>query len=392
MYFSHLSQVKSQFVGIVISDCVTSHLPSDFMNGRVKRVFANLAEEVDAILLINDAEPNIDQSFFYVTGLESGLFEGCFVILWPDGSLDLFSSKLEETSARSVFEGVRIFDKAADRERMLRESLKGVKRLGLNGAAITLRSLREIKKAVPEIEEVDVWKALERARLVKDDDEIARIREACKIASDVAEEIPDFLTTGMTEYEAAAEIAYRMQKKGATSPSFDPNASFGANSAEPHHVPTNRKLSRGDCALFDFGAKYRRYCSDITRTFFFGRPNEDLEEMYSIVLEAQKAAIRMMRAGVKAKDIDVCARSIIDATRFRGRFIHSIGHAIGLSVHDGGRIAAEESFALEENMILTVEPGIYVPGIGGIRIEDDVRITASGCELLTTAPKEMMVI
>ncbi|MDH7508126.1 MAG: Xaa-Pro peptidase family protein [Methanomassiliicoccales archaeon] len=362
------------------------------MNGRVKRVFANLVEEVDAILLINDAEPNIDQSFFYVTGLESGLFEGCFVILWPDGGLDLFSSKLEETSARSVLDNVRVFNKGADREQMLKDSLRGVKRLGINGAAITLRNFREIKKAVPGIEEVDVWKAIEKARLVKDSNEVERIRKACKIVSVVAEEIPHFLTEGITEYEAAAEIAYRMQKKGATSPSFDPNASFGANSAEPHHVPTDKKLSRGECALFDFGAKYRRYCSDITRTFFFGKPHPDLEEMYSIVLEAQDAAIRMMRAGARAKDIDACARDIIDATRFKGRFIHSIGHAIGLSVHDGGRIAAEDGFVLEENMVLTVEPGIYVPGIGGIRIEDDVLVTASGCELLTTAPKELMVI
>ncbi len=362
------------------------------MNPRVQRVYSNLTEEVDAIVLVNGIEPNLDLSFFYVTGAESGLFEECMAILWPDGSLELISSKLEETSASAVDAEIRIFENRAERERMLKNALKGVKRLGVNGAGISYKALQEIKRIIPRAHEVDVWKSVEKARIVKDEKEIMLIREACRIASEVADEIPDFLGLGMTETEAAAEISYRMQRKGASSPSFDPNASFGENSAEPHHTPGTRRLKRGDLALFDFGAKYKRYCSDITRTFPSGRVTKEVKEMYAAVLESQRVGIESIRAGVNGKEVDAAARMVIDRSRFKGKLIHSLGHGLGLSVHDGGRMAPEHDFLLEENCVLTVEPGIYVPGLGGIRIEDNVRVTVTGCEVLTSASREMRMI
>jgi len=359
------------------------------MNPRVKRVYSNLVEEVDAIVLINGTEPNLDLSFFYMTEAESGLFEECVTILWPDGSMELISSKLEETSAGAVEAKIKVFENRTERDRMLKNALKGVKRLGINGTGISYKAFKEIRRIIPSIHEIDVCKSIEKARLVKDEKEIGLIREACRIASEVAEEIPDFLEVGMTETEATAEISYRMQRKGANSPSFDPNASFGENSAEPHHTPGTRRLKPGDLALFDFGAKYKRYCSDITRTFPSGRVTKEVKEMYATVLESQRVGIESIRAGVNGKDVDAAARKVIDRSEFKGKLIHSLGHGLGLSVHDGGRMAPEYDFLLEENYVLTVEPGIYLPGIGGIRIEDNVRVTADGCEVLTSASREM---
>jgi Xaa-Pro dipeptidase len=360
-------------------------------DNRILRIFENVPDDIEAIVLMNDVDPNLDASFFYAGGMDSGLFEGCIEILWPDGRLDLFASILEETSARSSKAKVRVFAKGTEKDEMLIKALKGVKRIGINGAGLTCRSLDELKKGV-KAEFVDVWKSIEKTRIVKDADEIERLREACRIASVVGDEIPSFLKVGMAEFEAAAEVGYRMQKLGASSPAFPTDASFGANAAEPHHSPGSDRLKKGQTALFDFGALYRRYGSDVTRTYFMGSASKRQKEMYEIVRSAQQAGIDAIRAGVNGKDVDTAARKIIDASFFKGLFIHSLGHGIGLSVHDGGRMAQGMDLILKENMVLTVEPGVYVRGEGGVRIEDDIRVTRQGCELLTSASRELRVV
>jgi Xaa-Pro dipeptidase len=280
----------------------------------------------------------------------------------------------------------------AERAELMHTSLKGVKRLGINSLGITYHWVREIEAAAPGIELVDVERAVTSARLVKDRREIETMREACGIASRVADMMPELVRVGMAEYEAAAEIGYQMQKLGATSVAFETIAAFGAPSAEPHHSPGGGRLKEGDAALFDFGCKVRRYCSDITRTFLAGRADGRLVRMYEVVLEAQARAIDAVRAGVNGREVDAAARSYIDSTEFKGSLIHSTGHSLGINVHDGGRLAPTADLVLEENMVFTVEPGVYVPGVGGVRIEDDVVVTRNGCELLTTADKALRVI
>jgi len=327
-----------------------------------------------------------------VTGLESGVFEGCAALLWPDGSLDLVVSELEETTASHAEAEVSVFKTREQREEVLTELTKGVGTIGLNGAGLIYRNLLAISGLLPNARQMDVHQAIENARLIKDQMELERIREACRIASRVADAIPLFLREGMKEYEAAAEIACRMQRMGASSPSFTTLAAFGSHSAEPHYMGGEGTLRSGDPALLDFGALYHKYASDITRTFFAGEVSERWERVYEVVMEAREAALREMRTGADAELVDASARRVIDATEFKGRFIHSLGHGIGLSVHDGGRLSPRAEMQLKENMVLTVEPGIYLPGEGGIRIEDDVRITHDGYELLTDASRDLRVV
>jgi len=362
------------------------------MNSRVKKIFSELSDQVDVVLLMNDVEPNIDLSFFYVTGLDSGIFEGCAALLWQDGSLELLVSELEETTASQAGVSVTTFKTKKQREELLKETLKGAKTIGLNGAGLTYRNMLMIGDLLPEVRPVDVHPAIEAARLIKDQEELERIREACRIVSRVADEIPLFLKEGMREYEAAAEIVYRMQRMGASSPSFTTLAAFGVHSAEPHYMGGSGVLRRGETALFDFGALYHKYASDITRTFFAREVSERWERVYEVVMEAREAALREMRSGVEAQSVDASARHVIDSTEFRGRFIHSLGHGLGLSVHDGGGMSPGAEMRLRENMVLTVEPGIYLYGEGGIRIEDDVLITKNGYEMLTDASRDLTVI
>ncbi len=362
------------------------------MKARAQRIFSHINDAVDAVVLMNDIEPALDLSFFYATGIDLGLFEGCLAILWPQGDIQILSSKLEETSARHSQAEIKVFDKTAERNELIKTMLGGARKIGVNGAGLTYRDSNILRKLLPGTELVDVGRAVEAARIIKDEKELEKIREAARIASQVADEIPTFLKKEMQETEAAAEIVYRMQKAGASSPAFDTIAAFAKNSAEPHYSPSHEKLRAGEPALFDFGARFRMYCSDITRTFFLSQVSPKFRRMYEKVREAQQAALDTIRAGVASKEVDAAAREIIDSSEFRGRLIHSVGHGVGLSVHDGGKIAATSDLVLQENMIMTVEPGIYLPGEGGVRIEDDVRITSNGYELLTKAGKDLTIV
>ncbi|HPT74636.1 MAG TPA: aminopeptidase P family N-terminal domain-containing protein, partial [Methanomassiliicoccaceae archaeon] len=183
---------------------------------RVQRIFSRIDEPVDAILLMSSEEPLIDVSFFYATGIKGGLFEECPAILWPDGRLQLITSRLEETSARTSSAEISVFANKAERDALLAEALRGVGRLGINAAGITHANAMLVRRMAPHAQLTDVGDAIKAARLVKDEDEIDAIRKACDIASRVADEIPSMLVEGVSESEMGAEIAYRMQKLGAT--------------------------------------------------------------------------------------------------------------------------------------------------------------------------------
>lgn len=361
------------------------------MPTRERWIFASMETDVDAVVLMNGTDPNLDNSFFYATGISNGLFEGCIALIQPRKT-EVLSSELEELSARTARVRTTVFESPENRHKILERKLRGMKRIGVNSREITHTNYLKLKKAAGKARLIDVSSDIENARLVKQPDEITTIKRACRIGTKTAEMIPDLVREGMTETEAAAELSHKMMRLGATGPAFVTVAAFGAKTAEPHYYPGQRKLRRGQLALFDFGANYRRYVSDITRTFICGTPNKKQKEMYETVLQAQLSALDAIRAGAQGKEVDLAARSVIDGGKFKGCFIHSTGHGIGVSVHDPGSISPARDMTLREGMVLTVEPGAYIPGFGGVRIEDDVLVTKKGCQVLTPCSKEFRQI
>jgi Xaa-Pro dipeptidase len=351
----------------------------------------DMNQNVEGILIFNGGEATVDSSFFYFTQLTRGLFEGSYVFLTRK-NLKVITSQLEEQTARSEDLDVLVFSSNKDKNTILKELTEDMTFIGLNYSGLTYKDFLNLKEILPDKEFIDVGESIMNLRQIKTDREIAKIREAAKIVSEVAEVIPGKLKEGMTENELAALVNYEMMKRGASSPSFDTIAAFGPDTAEPHFTGGVRKLKKGDTVLIDFGARYERYCSDMTRTFFFGKPDKEMMDVYQTVLQAQLAGIKAVSEGKNGKEVDREARKIIDSSRFSGRFIHSLGHGVGLNVHDHPALSPSYDFFLKENMIVTVEPGIYLTGKGGVRIEDDVVVKKDGCEVLTTAPKEMQII
>lgn len=352
------------------------------------------ADRPEVILLKNSSESFVDDNFFYVTGLDRGLFEGCVAILYPTGGIDLVVSELEAESARKA-EGsdVKIYKNLDEYKKILSDSLKNTSFIGINSNGITLKEYEKIKQLLPRKKFVDVSDVFSVVRSTKDEDEIYRIRKACEIADNVMRKIPDIVHEGISEYELNAEIAYLLQRNGADKPAFDVISSFGRNTAEPHYTHGSYKICKGDFVLCDFGACFKRYNSDVTRTFVFGRSNKKQKQMYETVLAAQQVGFDSIKPGVEAKKVHEAVKSFIDKSGFRGGFIHSTGHSLGLAVHDGHIVLNSEcNVRLEENMVLTVEPGVYIPGFGGVRIEDDVLVRKDGVEILTKSSKVFVEI
>jgi Xaa-Pro dipeptidase len=347
-------------------------------------------EDLDAIVFLNGTEPCVDMGFFYVTGLLEGLFEGSMCLVQSDGSIEVVTSLLEAESARKGNFDVSIFKSKTEKKEMFTEKLSKLNKIGIHSGSLIHKDYLSLKDWAPHAEFVDVSDSVNKARMVKDEKEIETLKKACTIVSEVAEKICEFIKEGVVEYEVAAELSYMMQKKGAVGPSFDTISSFGKNTAEPHYTAGDAVLKKGEFVLMDFGAKYKRYCSDITRTFCCGEASEKQTDIYNTVLQAQKIALDMIKPGVNGKDVHKAVSDYIEGTKYKGLFTHSTGHSIGLSVHDNIGLTKEIDMILEENMVVTVEPGIYIPGYGGVRIEDDIRVTKDGLELLTFGTKELI--
>ena len=226
-------------------------------------------------------------------------------------------------------------------------------------------------------------------RKTKDRAEMNRLRQAIYIAEAAFKALKKQIRTGMTETDVAALLEYEMKRRGATEPSFPTIVAEGPNAAIPHAQPGRRRIKKGSLILIDWGARWEHYCSDLTRVLFMGTIPPRFEQLYRIVLEAQKKAIDMIAAGQRCCDIDKAARDRIVAAGYGKEFGHGLGHGVGLDIHEEPRLKFGYDDVLEAGMVVTVEPGIYLPGIGGIRIEDDILVTAKGRQVLTTLPKSL---
>jgi Xaa-Pro aminopeptidase len=361
--------------------------------GRLLRVFENASERPDAIAIVNGSRT--DPNFFYISGYRSGLFEGNMLFLFPDGHIEVLTNPLEEEAARQRQDYTVHVERGvgrAEHRRTVSSILKGSRRVGVNFRGVSHRDYLELEALLGKKRLLDVSDALAKSRMIKDPDEVEAISAAARIVSEVEDSVPGVVEEGMTERALKAKIDYAMVDRGADSPSFESIVAFGENSALPHYSAGERRLRKGDNVLVDVGARYRLYCSDITRTFFFGRAAVQQREAYAKVLEAQTDAIAYIREGVTGRAVHQVAAKVIDQSRFKGRFTHGLGHSIGLEVHDGAGLSLRNPKRLRQGMVMTVEPGIYLPGDGGVRIEDDVVVTRDSCRVLTTSPKELLEV
>jgi Xaa-Pro dipeptidase len=358
---------------------------------RAERLISN-SEGIDAVVILNDGSPFVDSTFWYLTELNGGAFESSIAIVKKDGGLDVIVSVLEAEAAESGKGEVHVYHNRQERDDYVKEALKGAVKVGFNVHNASYSMVNYVKKTAKGIKVADASSAISSTTSVKDKREIELTRKACRISSQVAKEIPEMLSAGITEKEMAFRMDVRMRELGGTGNAFDTISAFGANSSKPHHSPTDYKLKKGDTALFDFGTKYDGYCSDMTRTVFLSKPPAILERAYEVVLEAQTAGVERYMDGAPAKDADLAAREIIDKSEFKGKFIHSFGHGIGMEVHQDISVSPRSDQILKVGNIVSAEPGVYIPGVGGIRIEDTCLITKKGCERLTDFDRKITLV
>ena len=270
-------------------------------------------------------------------------------------------------------------------------SRESIKRLGIEQDAMTVGQYRAYEKEV-DAQLIETSGIVEKLRLIKDESEIKIMKEAAAIADAAYTHIQTFIRPGRTEREVANELEMFMRSKGADSSSFDIIVASGLRSALPHGVASDKVIQTGELVTLDFGAYYKGYCSDITRTLAIGPVSDELRQIYDTVLRAQLAGVEGIRAGITGIEADALTRDIIKEAGYGEYFGHSTGHGLGMEVHEAPGLSFRSDTVLEPGMVVTIEPGIYINGVGGCRIEDDVVITEDGCYLLTQSPKELITI
>lgn len=267
----------------------------------------------------------------------------------------------------------------------------GIKRLGFEEENVSFSMYKLYEKEI-SAELVPFSGEIEKLRLIKTEPEIKILKEAAEIADAAFTHILGFIRPGLTELEVSNELEFFMRSKGATSSSFDTIVASGYRSALPHGVASEKVIESGDMVTLDYGAYYKGYVSDITRTIAVGQPSDQLKEIYQIVLEAQLRGIKGIKPGLTGKQADALTRDYITEKGYGDYFGHSTGHGIGLEVHEGPGLSAKSDVILEPGMAVTVEPGIYIAGLGGVRIEDDIIITDDANERLTYSDKELIIL
>ena len=269
----------------------------------------------------------------------------------------------------------------------------GARKVGFEPDRLSFKSYQELREKLGSIELEPTPALVSNLRAVKDRAELDAIRRAAEIASRVIGEVPSMLREGISETDLAAELEYRIRKSGAADSSFDTIALFGERSCLPHGKPSTKRLKSGDLMMVDLGARVDGYNSDLTRTWVYRRiQTARAEEIYAIVQTAQQAALRAVRAGMSCAELDAAARSVIEKSGYGTNFGHGLGHGVGLEIHESPRISAKSTDRLEDGMVITIEPAIYIPGEGGVRIEDLVLVTRTGCQILTDADKSFAVV
>ncbi len=357
------------------------HDPSPYAE-RVSRLRLGFSE-MEALLVLDAKNIRYLTGF---TGGEGALMAGrTWLALLVDGRY-VTQARGEAVGAEIVEFRNRVEGIAAVAER------HRVVQIGFESPALVVEEYLRLQGRLPAVTFQPLSGGLQALRTVKDGDEIDRIREAAQIAGDSLAAVRGMIRPGVREREIAIELEYRMRCGGAEQAAFETIVATGADSALPHATPGSRAIAEGDCVMIDYGAVSGGYHSDETCTYIVGHASARQEEVYRFVREAHDLALRAVRAGVSCGEIDRIARSYLEEAGLGANFSHGTGHGVGLDIHEAPRLAHGREEILQAGMVVTVEPGVYLPGLWGVRIEDTVLVTDEGCEILTRSSKDLTIL
>lgn len=344
---------------------------------------ALIDNQVDAILITNEYNRRYMTGFTGTAGV---------AIVSQNDAVFITDFRYTEQAAEQVKEFRIEQHKGTIYEEVAKQAAAmGVKTLGFEQDAMQYGTY-EVYKAAVKADFVPLSGVIEKIRLIKSQEEINIIKVACEIADNAFTHILNFIKPGITELDVSNELEFFMRKQGATSSSFDIIVASGLRSALPHGVATDKIIETGDFVTLDFGAYYNGYISDITRTVAVGQPSNQLVEIYNAVLESQLLALEKVGPGMTGAQADAVSRDYLKTKGLGEAFGHSLGHGIGLEVHEGPGLNFRSQVVLEPNMVVTIEPGAYIPGVGGVRIEDDILITETGNEILNHSDKKLIIL
>ncbi|OCA92264.1 M24 family metallopeptidase [Pseudobacillus wudalianchiensis] len=364
------------------------------MNKRLAKLMDWMKEKEISFAFITAPE-----NVFYLTGFRSDPHERLLgVAIFPEDEPFLVCPKLDASDAKNsgwTFEIVSHSDIENPWEMIetrVKSRVSSVKRLAVEKQHLNVERYEELSGRFPGAVFVAAEEKMQQLRMIKDKEELAFLKKAAEYADFAVKTGAEAIREGKSELEILAEIEFEMKKQGIAEMSFSTMVLTGKNAASPHGTPGSTRVQKGDLVLFDLGVVYEGYCSDITRTVAFGDISDKQREIYETVLKAEQAAVAAVKPGMRAKEIDLTARNIIAEAGYGDFFPHRLGHGLGISVHEYPGITETNELVLQEGMVFTIEPGIYVPDVAGVRIEDDVYVTADGVEILTSFPKQLTFV
>lgn len=351
---------------------------------RIEKLQAELSKrDLDAVVLFSESNVRYAGQFAFTDGA---------VAVARDRALLLTDSRyIEAAQAEARDVEVRLADAKHPLTAQLRDFLSGCKRIAAEEQRLPYADWKRLEEKL-ETALLPGDEVLSALRAVKDPEEIAALTAAQRIAEQALEEVLPFLRPGVKERDIAAELTYRMMRLGGEGNSFDPITITGANTSKPHGVPGEAVVRPGDFVTMDFGTLVGGYHSDMTRTVAVGYATDEMRRVYDTVLRAQLAGIERMRAGTTGAEVHQAADDLISAAGYGGFFGHGFGHSVGLEIHEGPSASPRNTQPLPDGAVVTAEPGIYLPGAFGVRIEDMIHVTAAGPVNLTAAPKELMIL
>ncbi len=352
------------------------------MMTRLDAFRAKMPNDIDVALIIDELNNR------YLSGVD---YTDGFLLITRENAYLFADSRYIEAAKNTAREGFDVMLLSGKKSSLIKPLIEKGAAIGYENFSMTVSTLDAYKNAMRGYRFKPLGRITEELRNFKDEEEKNFIINAQRIAEKALSEVLGMISTDMLEADLALELEYRMRKNGADGIAFDTIAVSGAHSSMPHGVPERRKIEKGFLTM-DFGAKFNGYCSDMTRTVCVGKPTDEMKRIYDTVLRAQTEAIGFIAAGKKCADADGVARNIINKAGYEGCFSHSLGHGVGLYIHEPISLSPLSEGVLQKGNIVTVEPGIYIEGRCGVRIEDMVCVTENGNENLTLAPKELIVL